>query len=544
MAPVDSRAQRLLPRVGVAAALEQVEALREALEDLSRRERLGARGGELNGERQLVESDAELGDLLARLEAGALTEQRHGLGRGERRHRVLDFALDAQELAARHEHVQIGTGAEQRRQLGRRLDHLLQVVEQQEQLAFADVLGEAVLGSQRLGNRLADQRRVAQRGEADPEDTGLVLGNERRRSLDRQPRLPRAAGARQRDQARAFSIAATPPAARVAADERARRTREVRVRDRLQRREALAPSWKIETASAMSLRRCSPRSVSSSLDEFAVTARGPLDRHDLTPHTGREVDVVSHVTLLGERGAPVCRPMRTWIGPAAKAPVIASAAASAPAPWGMRRRMRHPACPPRRRRGQQAARTSPMLGERLGVGLGPELVQQLRRPLDVREEEGDGAGRKVAPHRRQISSLPMRNPVANAAATKSTSARNAKRMTPATSERPLRRRRGRAGRGAGPERTRSPRRRVEVGEEVERAGHEHARAKLVGPPQRGDGIRDRHDVRNVSARPVGELRRRERTRIRGLCCNERAAGPSQPLEHSVDVFVAEHRQPR
>ena len=184
VAPVDRRPQRLLPRVGVAATLEQVEALREALEDLSRRERLGARGGELDGERQLVESDAELGDLLARLEAGALTEQRHGLGRGERRHRVLDFALDAQELAARHEHVQIGTGAEQRRQLGRRLDHLLQVVEQQEQLAFADVLGEAVLRSQRLGNRLADQRRVAQRGEADPEDACLVGRDKRCRRLD------------------------------------------------------------------------------------------------------------------------------------------------------------------------------------------------------------------------------------------------------------------------------------------------------------------------------------------------------------------------
>ena len=57
----------------------------------------------------------------------------------------------------------------------------------------------------------------------------------------------------------------------------------------------------------------------------------------------------------------------------------------------------------------------------------------------------------------------------------------------------------------GRERTRSPRRRVEVGEEIERAGHEHARAKLVGPPQGGDGVLDRHDVRNVSARPVGEL---------------------------------------
>ena len=240
MAPVDRRPQRLLPRVGVAATLEQVEALREALEDLSRRERLGARGGELDGERQLVESDAELGDLLARLEAGALTEQRHGLGRGERRHRVLDFALDAQELAARHEHVQIGAGAEQRRQLGRRLDHLLQVVEQQEQLAFADVLGEAVLGSQRLGNRLADQRRVAQRGEADPEDACLVGRDKRCRRLERESSLPRPARARQRHQPCAADRGEQLAQLTLPADERARGTREVGVRDRLQRREALA----------------------------------------------------------------------------------------------------------------------------------------------------------------------------------------------------------------------------------------------------------------------------------------------------------------
>ena len=78
-----------------------------------------------------------------------------GLGLGERRDRVLDFAPDAQELPARDEHRQLGAALEQRRELGRRLDHLLQVVEQEEQLALADVLGEPVLGAERLGDRLA-----------------------------------------------------------------------------------------------------------------------------------------------------------------------------------------------------------------------------------------------------------------------------------------------------------------------------------------------------------------------------------------------------
>ena len=45
---------------------------------------------------------------------------------------------------------------------------------------------------------------------------------------------------------------------------------------------------------------------------------------------------------------------------------------------------------------------TPMLGQRFGVSLGSKLVQELRRALDVGEEERDGAGREVA-HRRTRS---------------------------------------------------------------------------------------------------------------------------------------------
>ena len=68
VAPLDGGAERLLAGVGVAAALQEVEALGEALEDLGGRERLRARGGELDRERERVEAHAELGDLLAGLE--------------------------------------------------------------------------------------------------------------------------------------------------------------------------------------------------------------------------------------------------------------------------------------------------------------------------------------------------------------------------------------------------------------------------------------------------------------------------------------------
>ena len=87
---------------------------------------------------------------------GALAEEVDRLGLGKRRNRVLDLSLDAQELAARDEQ---GRGwdrhCEEICELGRRLDHLLEVVEEEQQLALADVLGEAVLRAERLRDRLA-----------------------------------------------------------------------------------------------------------------------------------------------------------------------------------------------------------------------------------------------------------------------------------------------------------------------------------------------------------------------------------------------------
>ncbi len=63
VAPVDRRAERLLARGHVPwAAGEEVEALLEPGEQRLRREQLGARGRELDRERESVEADADLGD--------------------------------------------------------------------------------------------------------------------------------------------------------------------------------------------------------------------------------------------------------------------------------------------------------------------------------------------------------------------------------------------------------------------------------------------------------------------------------------------------
>ena len=190
--------------VGVAAALEQVESLAEPVEDLRGGEDTRAGGGELDRERQLVEPAAELGDRLVRLEARALAEELDRLRLRERRHRVVDLALIRSSSRLVTRSLRLGRPRAAAR-AGRRLDHLLEVVEQQQELALADVLGEAVLRPERLRDRLRHERGVAQRGQADPEDARLECGHELGGGLDGEAGLARAAGAGEGDQARAVA---------------------------------------------------------------------------------------------------------------------------------------------------------------------------------------------------------------------------------------------------------------------------------------------------------------------------------------------------
>ena len=57
------------------------------------------------------------------------------------------------------------------------------------------------------------------------------------------------------------------------------------------------------------------------------------------------------------------------------------------------------------------AQDRPMIGKSLPVPIGSEVVQQPSRPLDVREEKGNGAGqsgRSNRPADRQITAIPIR----------------------------------------------------------------------------------------------------------------------------------------
>jgi hypothetical protein len=62
--------------------------------------------------------------------AGAGGEEGNGLGRDERRHRVLLLGAQCKPLPTRRDHAQLRRLGEQGRDLRRRLDQLLEVVEQ------------------------------------------------------------------------------------------------------------------------------------------------------------------------------------------------------------------------------------------------------------------------------------------------------------------------------------------------------------------------------------------------------------------------------
>ena len=111
VAPLDRRPQRPLAGIGVAAALEEVEALES-------RSRIWA--GESAFVRAAASSTAS-GSESRRAQSSAISSVGSScarsqksvdrLGLGERRNRVLDLALHAQELAARDEEGEVGAGA-------------------------------------------------------------------------------------------------------------------------------------------------------------------------------------------------------------------------------------------------------------------------------------------------------------------------------------------------------------------------------------------------------------------------------------------------
>ena len=224
--------------------------------------------------------------------------------------------MDAQQFAARDQQRQVRTGGEKLRELGRRLDHLLEVVEEEQHLPLADVVGQVVLGAERLGDRLGHERGIAERGQPDPEDAGLELGHELGRSLDRQPRLARAARAGERDETRPVL-----ERERHLRSSRSRPTNELAGRGRLVLEIVLSGGRAVtelvdrdrlgDVLEPVLTEVEGPSSTSGAVACESTTWPPWPDGGDSRP----EVNVIADVALVGHQWRAWCRPTRTWIGP-------------------------------------------------------------------------------------------------------------------------------------------------------------------------------------------------------------------------------------
>jgi hypothetical protein len=255
--PFDGREQRLMPRDRRAAALrQQLEPVVEARGNLDRGEDAHTRGGELDGQGDAVQPRADLTNGGRQRsqgrggEPGPFDEQAHRVrlgdrldrsalgqvGNGESRHQPYHLAGDAQGFSAGGHDSQSRAGAQQRvDQLGARGDHVLAVVQYQEDGLGAQVLSEdlgrrlesLLAQGERSGHRTRHHRGVDQLGQLDEPGPVPMLGTRPRRDLEGQSRLAHSGGAGERDQAAGGELFAQLRDLPVAADEAADRYRQV-----------------------------------------------------------------------------------------------------------------------------------------------------------------------------------------------------------------------------------------------------------------------------------------------------------------------------
>ena len=278
------------------------------------------------------------------------------------------------------------------------------------------MLGESVLGADNLRDRPGDESRITHRLEPDPEHPRPVVRHDTRRGLDREPRLPRPAGARQRQQPTPFRQPGEDLRQLILpTDERARQAREVAVRNRLQRRKRTIPELKDRHRAVDVLQPM--------LTE--ITKHQPVARRDQRRRRSRQEDL----TAVARRGDPCHQVDVVTHVPLARHQWRSRVQADA--------YMNRTSCEPRRqlaggcqgtRSGRKRDKTgvtlrahlhsavlsarlpndTPMLAERIRVALRTELAQQPRRTLDVREQERHGPSRQLDSHGTQHRIPPIR----------------------------------------------------------------------------------------------------------------------------------------
>ena len=259
VAPVDHGPQRLLARQrGTRPAGEQPEPVVQPFADLREGKRAGARGREFDGERETVEAGADLGDhravVVGEFERRARCvspgdEEGHGVRRPERRYRPDGLTADAKSLAARGEDAQRRAATEQVfGDLGRRGDHVLAVVEHDQELAVADQLGQPARIRERegRGDGLPDSCGIADGGQfhqAAPERHSRGHGA---RHVEREAGLAHPARTHQRHEPRVGEELLEVAALVVASHQRGERCRDRRVRLGGRSRGARDDRWRVE----------------------------------------------------------------------------------------------------------------------------------------------------------------------------------------------------------------------------------------------------------------------------------------------------------
>ncbi|HLW12350.1 MAG TPA: hypothetical protein VKU81_06600 [Casimicrobiaceae bacterium] len=228
VAPVDQRAQRLLPRERCAvAARQQPETVIQAGGNGLDSDRAHASSGEFDRQRNAIQSVADLrdvrgvvlGQVKRRLRGHrSLDEKPCGvrlgdfrkrgfalrIGNDERRQRIRRLAANVQPLAAGRQELHARQRLQQFRcQFRAGVDQMLAVVEDEQQLAVSAMPGQRLrhgaarflLDPERRGHRLRHQFRVCERRKFDqPHAVGEIIKRVGR-DLKRQARLAKAAGA-------------------------------------------------------------------------------------------------------------------------------------------------------------------------------------------------------------------------------------------------------------------------------------------------------------------------------------------------------------
>ena len=285
---------------------------------------------------------------------------------------------------------------------------MLEVVEHEQQPLVPHGRRQGVLRAERLRGGILDERRICERGERHPPDTVVVVVCGGSRCLQREPRLAASARTGQRHQSKLGPSQQRRQLVdlHLATEKRGGGNREVRLVQRLQRREVLPPELEETLRRAQVLQPVEA--------EVAHVSIGEVDRRLRQQHLPavpssrdprRPVHIEPGVALVGLKRFPRVQPHPDAHRAAGKRELRVGGGRNRIGGTPERHEERialridlHPVVLP-----PGLPQHTAVLGKHLGITVA-QLLEQPRRPLDVREEERHRPGReaRAAP----VDSLP------------------------------------------------------------------------------------------------------------------------------------------